>query len=60
MNQYVAGYLWDGMYWNLVNNIGVFHLNNAVLKYVSAATITISPTYLDTKYLVLFFYTPAA
>jgi len=51
MNQYVAGYLWDGMYWYLFNNVGVFHLNYVVLKYVSAAITTISPTYLDTKYL---------
>jgi len=47
MNQYVAGYLWDGIYCYLVNNVGVFHLKYAVLKYVSAAIITISPTYLN-------------
>jgi len=49
MNHYIAGYLWDGMYWYLVNNVGGFHLNYAVLKYVSVAKITISPTYLDRK-----------
>jgi len=47
-------FLWDGMYWNLVNNVGLFHLNLEVLKYVSAAIITNSPIYLDTKCLVLF------
>ena len=54
MNQFVAGYLWDGMYWYLINNVGLFHLNYEVLKYVSVAIITNSPTYLDTKCLVLF------
>ena len=54
MSQYVAGYLPDGMYWYLINNVGLFHLNLQVLKYVSAAIITNFPTYLDTKCLVLF------
>jgi len=54
MNQFVAGYLWDGMYWYLINNVGLFHLNYEVLKYVSVEIITNSPTYLDTKCLVLF------
>jgi len=54
MNQYVAGYLWDGMYWYLVNNVGLFHLKLEVHKYVSAVIITNLSTYLDTKCLVLF------
>jgi len=54
MSQYVAGYLWDGMYWYIVNNVGLFHLNLEVHKYVSAALIMNSSTNLDTKCLVLF------
>ena len=49
----VAGYLWYGMYVYLINNVGLFHLNNFVLKYFFIATFTNSPTYLDKNSLVL-------
>ena len=42
------------MYWSLINNVGLFHLNYKVLKYVSASIITKFATYLNKKCLVLF------